>query len=84
MSPVREYDAKVDTKKRVTLRGARFGHYRVQEFKNGKIVLEPRVLAKPFEVSRRALRMMDAGMANLERGIAGPPLDPKSLRARNR
>ena len=53
--PVREYDARIDVKKRVTLREARYHHYHVQEYSDGRIVLEPRVLAAPFEVSRTTL-----------------------------
>jgi hypothetical protein len=68
MSPVSEYDAKIDVKKRLTLRGARYGHYHVREYKDGRIVLEPRELVKPFTVSRRTLKMMDSSMANLKRG----------------
>ena len=82
MSPVSEYDAKIDTKKRLTLRGAKYDHYRVKEFKDGHIVLEPRVLVKPLEVSRRTLKMMDSSMANLKRGIIGPAVDAKTLRHR--
>ena len=39
MSPVSEYDAKIDVKKRLTLRGATYGHYHVREYKDGRIVL---------------------------------------------
>ena len=53
MSPVSEYDAKIDVKKRLTLRGAQYGHYHVKEFQDGRIVLEPRELVRPFTVSRR-------------------------------
>jgi hypothetical protein len=49
MAPVKEYDARIDVKKRVTLRGARYNHYHVHEYSDGRIVLEPRVLAAPFE-----------------------------------
>ena len=84
MSPVSEYDAKIDTKKRLTLRGAKYDHYRVKEFKDGHIVLEPQVLVKPFEVSGRTLRMMDSSMANLKKGVVGPAVDTKALRQRPR
>ncbi len=67
MSPVSEYDSKIDAKKRVILRGARYRHYHVREYKDGRIVLEPRELSKPFAVSRRTLKMMDRSMANLKR-----------------
>jgi hypothetical protein len=75
MSPVSEYDAKIDVKKRLTLRGAQYGHYHVMEFKDGRIVLEPRELVKPFSVSRRTLKMMDSSMANLKKGVVSDPID---------
>lgn len=75
MSPVSEYDAKIDVKKRLTLRGAQYGHYHVKEFQDGRIVLEPRELVKPFTVSRRTLKMMDSSMANFKKGLAGEPID---------
>ncbi|MCX7038345.1 MAG: hypothetical protein NT005_04340 [Spirochaetes bacterium] len=75
MSPVSEYDAKIDVKKRLTLRGARYGHYHVMEYKDGRIVLEPRELVNPFAVSRRTLKMMDRSMANLKRGVVSDPID---------
>ncbi len=72
---VKEYDARMDVKKRVTLRGARYDNYHVQEYPDGKIVLEPRVLVAPFEVSRNTLGMMDSAMANLKKGKASKPID---------
>ena len=75
MSPVSEYDAKIDVKKRLTLRGAKYGHYHVKEFQDGRIVLEPRELVKPFVVSRRTLKMMDSSVANLKKGLVGDSID---------
>jgi hypothetical protein len=75
MSPVNEYDAKIDVKKRLTLRGARYGHYHVREYKDGRIVLEPRELVKPFALSRRTLKMMDRSIANLKKGKVSDPID---------
>jgi hypothetical protein len=75
MSPVNEYVAKIDTKKRVTLRGAMFTHYQVKEFRDGRITLEPRVIVTPFEVSRRTLKMMDLSMASFRNGVAGPAVE---------
>jgi len=81
MSPGKEYDARMDTKKRVTLRGARFGHYHVQEYDDGRIVLEPRELVSPLEISRRTLAMMDASVENLKKGTASAPVDLSSFSA---
>ena len=72
---VKEYDAKLDTKKRITLRGSSYDYYHVIEFPNGKIELEPRVLVEPFEISEDTLRMVDASMGNLKKGKASKPID---------
>ena len=79
MEAVREYDAKLDSKKRLTLRGSPFAYYHVAEMKNGTIVLEPRELTRPFQISERTLAMMDSAMANLEKGIASEPIDLSDL-----
>jgi hypothetical protein len=75
MGQVKEYDAKIDIKHRLTLRGARFNHYHVQEFDDGRIVLEPRELVSPFEISARTLASIDASMKNLKAGNVGPAID---------
>jgi hypothetical protein len=75
MVPAKEYEARIDTKKRVTLRGARYDHYHVQEYADGHIVLEPRELVAPFEISKRTLAAMDESMKNLKKGKASKPVD---------
>ena len=72
---VREYDAKVDTKKRITLRGSMYEYYHVVEFPNGTIELQPRELKEPFTISKNTLHMMDLSMENYKKGIASEPLD---------
>ena len=37
------YDAKIDSRKRITLRNAKYGYYNVQELEDGRIIMEPRV-----------------------------------------
>lgn len=78
-SGIREYDAKTDAKKRITLRGSRFDYYHVVEFPNGTIELQPRGLRESFEISRNSLRMMDLSMENLQKGIVSEPLDFPSM-----
>ena len=72
---VKEYDVKIDTKKRITLRGSSYEYYHVIEFPNGRIELEPRVLVEPFEIAEDTLRMVDASMSNLKKGKASEPVD---------
>ncbi|HUW40666.1 MAG TPA: hypothetical protein VMV90_06615 [Rectinemataceae bacterium] len=75
MNPTKEYDARIDTKKRVTLRGARYDNYHVQEYADGRILLEPRKLVAPFELSARTLAAMDEGMKNLKKGKVSKSID---------
>lgn len=75
MDTIREYDAKLDSKKRITLRGKPFDYYHVAELEDGRIILEPRELAIPFEVSQKTLAMMDEAVANLKKGTVSETID---------
>ncbi len=72
---VKSYDAKIDSKKRITLRNALFEYFHVEEYNDGRIILEPRVLEKPFEVSANTLNMMDSSIENLKKGEVSAPID---------
>ena len=72
---VKEYDAKLDTKKRITLRNVLYEYYHVSEMSNGIIVLEPRVLTAPFEISANTLKMMDQSVSNMKKGKASKAVD---------
>ena len=72
---VREYDAKLDSKKRITLRNAAFDYFHVFELEDGRIVLEPRELVKPFSVSANTLSMMDKAMENMKNNKVSGKLD---------
>lgn len=71
----RSYDAKIDGKKRITLRNARFEYYNVKEYEDGTILLEPRELTAPFSVSVNTLAMMDSAMEALREGKASEAID---------
>ncbi|MBQ7618838.1 MAG: hypothetical protein IJS51_01765 [Treponema sp.] len=72
---IKSYDAKLDIKKRITLRNVRYEYYHVEEFDDGRIVLEPRELTKPFQVSANTLKVMDSSIKNLKKGRASAPID---------
>jgi len=72
---IREYDAKLDSKKRLTLREANFDYYHVSVLPDQKIVLEPRVLTSPFTVSANTLNMMDQSVENMKKGKVSPAID---------
>ena len=48
---LKEFDAKLDSKKRLTLRGALYDYYHVKVLDNGSIILEPRELTIPAQFS---------------------------------
>ncbi len=72
---IKEYDAHLDMKKRVTLRGAEAEYYAVRMFDDGHIVLEPRVLVPPEMISKRTLKMLDKAAANFKKGNVSKPVD---------
>ena len=71
----KSYIAKIDSKKRITLRNALFEYFHVQEFEDGKILLEPRELTVPFSVSSNTLNMMDQSVANIKNGKVSSAID---------
>lgn len=72
---IKEYDARLDSKKRITLRGAQTMFYRVREKRDGTIELSPRVLVHPDEISAKTLATMDQSVANLKKGKASKAVD---------
>lgn len=75
-----EYETKLDTKKRCVLRGSKYEFFHVTEYDDGHIVLEPRVLVKPTEVSRKTLHKMDKAVSNLKKGKAGKAINLATLK----
>ena len=69
------FDVAADSKRRISLRGAKWKHYHVKAFANGAFLLEPRVLVSPNEVSKRTLKMVEKSIANLQKGKASAPID---------
>lgn len=75
MEAVKDYNVHIDSKKRVTLRGARYQYYNVREFANGCIMLEPRELKVPDEISARTLKDMDEAILNFKAEKVSEPVD---------
>ena len=75
MEAVKDYTVHLDSKKRVTLRGAAYQYYNVREYQNGCILLEPRELSVPDSISERTLREMDRAVANFEIGEVSGAID---------
>jgi hypothetical protein len=75
----KEYDARLDSKKRITLRGAQTLFYRVREKTDGTIELSPRVLVHPDEISAKTLAMIDQSVVNLKKGKVSKAVDMDEL-----
>lgn len=75
MDVLKNYEAHIDSKKRVTIRGAKYEYYNVKEYANGCIVLEPRVLTTPKEISAKTLADMDQSIRNFKLGKVSDPVD---------
>lgn len=75
MTPVKDYTVHIDSKKRITLRGAIFQYYNVKEYENGCIMLEPRELTVPDSISVRTLEDMDRAIRNFKMGDVSPVVD---------
>lgn len=58
MKAVREYDVELDRRKRVKLLDPAFTSYHVQEFPDGRILLEPKDLVVPLRFDERKKQKM--------------------------
>lgn len=79
MTAILEYDAKTDSRSRITLPKTRYEHYHLVQFEDGRILLEPRELVTPPGISSRPLRMMDLAVERMEAGEVAGPVDPADL-----
>ena len=75
MEALKNYVAHLDNKKRITLRGAAYQYYNVKEYGNGCIILEPRELALPKNISARTLSDMDRAVRKFKKGDVSPSVD---------
>lgn len=75
MEAVKNYTVHIDSKKRITLRGASYQYYHVKEYSNGCIILEPRELSVPESISAKTLADMDQTIHNFKLGKVSPEID---------
>ena len=75
MTAVKDYTVHIDSKKRITLRGALYKYYNVKEYDNGCIVLEPRELTIPDGISVKTLEDMDKAVNNFKLGKVSESID---------
>lgn len=77
----KEYEAKLDSKRRIVLRrpknqGARlFDRYLVRHRANGVIELRPQVMTDVASIPEDTLQMIDQAMENLKAGSVSEPVD---------
>lgn len=74
---LKTYDARIDSKKRITIRNPKYEYYHVVEKENGVVVLEPRELIDPLTISKETLEQMDKSMENLKSGVVYGPIKLK-------
>ena len=72
---VNEFDAKIDAKKRITLRNSIFEYFHIKQYKDGTMILEPRVLVEPNALSKKTLKMMDKSIDNFKKGKVSKAID---------
>lgn len=75
MEVIKDYTAHTDSKKRITLRGSKYNYYKVTEYDNGCLVLEPRELVEPKDISEKTLKVMDKAVENFKQGKVSAPVD---------
>lgn len=71
---LKTYDAKLDSKKRITIRNPKYEYYHVIEKENGVVILEPRALVDPLVVSKNTLKTMDKSIENVKKGVVSDPV----------
>lgn len=70
-----EYDAKIDAKRRLTIRDSIFEYFHIKQYKDGSILLEPRVLVEPNILSKKTLKMLDKSIDNYKKGNISESID---------
>ena len=76
---IKKYDAKLDSKNRLTIRESQFAHYSVNVMDNGEIVLKPRILVDPNNINANTLKTIEESMGNLKKGKVGKEFDPEEF-----
>ena len=75
MTALKDYTVHIDSKKRITLRGALYQYYNVKEYDNGCIILEPRDMTVPESISEATLNDIDKAISNFRMGEVSQPID---------
>ena len=76
---IKKYEAKLDSKHRITIRGSEYQYFQVKQYGDGRLELLPRVLVDPKEISRNLLHMMDRAVENFKNGKVSESIDLNSI-----
>ena len=69
------YVATLDSKKRMTIRNAKYKYYIVNTAPNGVVVLQPQKMVPAATISKKTLAMMDKAIANMKKGKVSDAVD---------
>ena len=71
---LKTYDAKLDSKKRITIRNPKYEYYHVVEKEDGVVILEPRELIDPLTISKETYDAMLEDAGNLNKKKVSKPI----------
>jgi hypothetical protein len=74
---VKQYNTKLDSKKRMTIRNPHYEHYEVSIFETGHILLKPKVLVDAKDIPVKTLKMLRKSVSNLKKGKSSKPINIK-------
>ena len=77
---IKEYDAKLDEKKRVTLRDVSHSYYNVKVFKTGRVILDPRILVDPELIPASTRKIIETSAKNFKKGKVSKPTNLKKYK----
>ncbi|MCK5675186.1 MAG: hypothetical protein KAH95_17530 [Spirochaetales bacterium] len=80
MSIVKEYEAKLDNKHRITIRGSEYQYFQVKQYGDGHLELLRAVLVDPKEISKNTLKMMDKSVEKRRNGKVSEPINFDSIK----
>ena len=80
MSIIKKYEAKLDSKHRITIRESQYQYFQVTQHSDGHLELLPRVLVDSKEISSTTLKMMDRSVENLQSGKVSESINLDSIK----
>lgn len=72
---IKEYQTRIDARKRIIIRGDAAQYYNVKQYANGVIVMEPRTLERPNSISEKSLEMIYSSALNFKKNKVSSDFD---------